>query len=70
MNVDALYAKMGERRFSISKLAKASGVNRNTMSYYLKHPEKFPYPIMESIATELRMNIEEAREIFFASKLA
>ena len=70
VDVAALRGRMGAQKCSISKLARAAGVNRNTMTFYLEHPEKFPYPVMQKVANTLCMNVDEARRVFFTQELA
>lgn len=70
VDTEALREKMGGRRYTITKLAKATSVDRNTMRFYLKNPHKFPYPVMQKIADELDLTYEEAKNIFFKQKLA
>ena len=69
VDTEALRGKMGAKKYTVSKLAKAAAVNRNTMAFYLEHPDKFPYPVMQRIADELDLRFDEARDIFFKQKL-
>jgi len=70
VDVTALRGKMGERKCNVTKLAKAVGVDRNTMAHYLDHPEKFPYPVMQRASIALGLSFAEAQNIFFREKLA
>ena len=69
VDVDKLLGKIKERRFTISSLSEKIGVNRNTLSSYIKNPESFPYEIINRIVIALNLNAEEANTIFFALQL-
>lgn len=70
MDVPKIKGKMGEKGYNTTTLAKALGISRNTLSSYLAEPDKFPYDILEKLAVILFDNVEEARKIIFAQKLA
>ena len=70
VDVAKVRGKMGERRMSVSALAKSVGVCRDTMTSYLKKPEKIPFGIVLNMANTLCESKEEASEIFFSQKLS
>ena len=67
VDVDKLLGKIKERRFTIKSLSDEIGVSRNTLSEYIKKPEKIPYDIINKIVSALHLNYEESVSIFFAS---
>ncbi len=71
MRVDTqkLRGKMAERGYTITALSKDVGVDRNTLSGYLKNPEKFTYGVLIKIAHILFDSKEEAVSVFFADDL-
>ena len=67
VDVDKLLGKITERRFTLSSLSDQIGVSRNTLSSYIKNPEKIPYDTINKIVAVLNLNQEESVAIFFAS---
>lgn len=66
VNVPKVRGKMAECGYTITSLAKKLGISRNTLSFYLKEPEKIPYNIVAAMAEILCDSPEEAGSIFFA----
>lgn len=69
VDVPRVKGKMAERGFSVTSLANALGVSRNTLSKYLDCPNKIPYSVISNMATLLCDTPEEASCIFFATNL-
>lgn len=69
INVPKVRGKMAERGFSVTSLAKALSISRNTLSSYLEHPEKIPYITLRGMAGLLCDSPDEATAIFFANDL-
>lgn len=69
VDVPRVKGKMAEREFSITSLANALGISRNTLSNYLDCPEKIPYSVISDMANLLCDTPEEAICIFFATGL-
>lgn len=69
VDVPKVRGKMAEKGFGIGSLADALEIDRNTMSAYLKNPEKMPYAIVSRMAQLLCDTPEEASSIFFATDL-
>lgn len=69
IDIPKVRGKMAEKGYGIESLAKELEVTRNTMSSYLKTPEKVPYSIIAKMATILCDSDEEAKSIFFAPYL-
>lgn len=67
VDVNKLLGKITERRFTISSLSDEIGISRNTLSSYLKNPDKFPYDIIVKISGALNLDAEESVAIFFAA---
>lgn len=66
VDIPRVRGKMAERGFTISSLAKALFISRNTLSSYLENPKKMPYGIVSGMANLLCTSEEEATAIFFA----
>lgn len=66
VDIAKVRGKMGEKQISIKKLSEQLDIDRNTLTGYLKKPEKIPYNVLSNMATILCDNSEEARRIFFA----
>ena len=64
INIPILRGKMAEKGYTQTSLAKAVGISRNSLSYYMKNPEKMPYWVMREIAYYVCNHISEARGIF------
>ena len=69
VDVPKVKGKMAERGYTITSFAKKLGISRNTLSFYLKMPEKIPYNIVVAMATTLCDSAEEAGAIFFCTLL-
>lgn len=69
VDVPRVKGKMAERGFTITSLSEKLGVDRNTLSAYLKNPKKMPYEVVSNMAGLLCDTTEEASSIFFASDL-
>lgn len=66
VDVPKLRGKMAEKGFTITSISDEIGVNRNTFSGYLEHPEKMTYSVIAALAELLCDSYEEACKIFFA----
>jgi plasmid maintenance system antidote protein VapI len=69
VDVPRVKGKMAERGFTITSLSEKLDVDRNTLSSYLKNPNKLPYEVVSNMAKLLCDNADEASSIFFASDL-
>lgn len=69
VDVPKVKGKMAEKGYKINSLADALDIDRNTLSSYLKNPEKMPYVIVSRMAGLLCDTPEEASSIFFATDL-
>ena len=69
VDVPKLRGKIAERGFNLTGLAKEIGVDRNTLSKYLRTPEKMPIGILDALTKALCDTPEEVRSIFFCGKL-
>lgn len=69
VDVSRVRGKMAERGYTICSLAEELGVSRNTLSSYLKTPEKMPYAIVSDMAGLLCDSPAEASSIFFTANL-
>lgn len=69
VNIPRVKGKMAERGFTITSLSEKLGVDRNTLSSYLKNPQKMPYEVVSKMAELLCDTDEEASSIFFATDL-
>ena len=69
IDIPRVKGKMAERGFTITSLSERLGVDRNTLSSYLKTPEKMPYAVVSNMASLLCETSEEASSIFFATDL-
>lgn len=69
VNVPKVRGKMGEKRITITALARQLGVTRSTLSHYLEEPGKMPYGVVSNMARLLCDSKEEASAIFFDSNL-
>lgn len=69
VDVPKVRGKMAEKGFTIGSLSEKLEVDRNTLSSYLKSPEKMPYAIVSRMADLLCDTPEEAKSIFFATDL-
>ena len=67
INIPKLRGKMAEKNYTISSVANALGIDRNTLSKYLSVPGKTPYDVMVKIAERVCDNRQEATDIFFAN---
>ncbi len=65
IDVPKVRGKMAEKGFTITSLANHIGVDRNTLSGYLKTPEKMPYSIVSTLASAICDDAREAESIFF-----
>lgn len=61
--------KIYEKGYTITSLAKALGINRNTLSTYLESPESIPYGKLSKMAELLCDTPCEASAIFFSRNL-
>lgn len=69
VNVSKVRGKMAEHGYTITSFAKKLGISRNTLSIYLREPEKIPYNVVSAMANILCDSAEEAGSIFFCSIL-
>ena len=69
MDVQKLKGKMAEKNYSITSLAQALGISRNTLSSYLNSPGKIPYETIKKMADLLCDSADDAMQIFFAAYL-
>lgn len=69
VDVPKVRGKMAERGYTITSFSNALGVDRNTLSTYLKSPEKMPYSVVSDMADILCDTKDEAISIFFAPDL-
>lgn len=69
VDVPKVKGKMAERGFTITSMSEKLGVDRNTLSAYLKNPNKMPYEVVSTMAGLLCDSPEEASAIFFAPHL-
>ena len=69
VDIPKVKGKMAERDFTITSLAKALGISRNTLSSYIEDPQKMPYLIICNMASLLCDTPDEASSIFFAPDL-
>ena len=69
MDVQKLKGKMAEKNYSITSLAQALGISRNTLSSYLISPGKIPYETIKKMADLLCDSADDAMQIFFAAYL-
>ncbi|WP_273478514.1 helix-turn-helix transcriptional regulator [Ignavigranum ruoffiae] len=65
-----LKSKMVARGYNIGTLASAIGVDRDTISNILNGKSKPSYPVMNGIFFTLKLDPEEATNIFFAKELS
>ena len=66
INVNRVYGKMAEKRYTNTSLSKFLGINRNTLASYFKEPQRMPYDVMASVLCD---SPSEAVEIFFDHNL-
>lgn len=69
VDIAKVRGKMAEQGYNITSFAERIGVNRNTMSSYLRDPSGIPYEVLDLMADSLCESYEEASPIFFASDL-
>lgn len=69
INVNRVYGKMAEKRYTNTSLSKFLGINRNTLASYFKEPQRMPYDVMAKMASVLCDSPSEAVEIFFDHNL-
>lgn len=69
VDIPKVRGKMAEKGYTIGSLAEKLEVDRNTMSGYLKNPDKMPYAIVSRMSDLLCDNSEEASSIFFVCDL-
>jgi predicted transcriptional regulator len=69
INVPKLRGKMAEKGYNISTLANVIGVNRNTLTQYLRDTRKIPYGTICVMSDILCDDTSEAVNIFFGSDL-
>lgn len=69
VDVPRVKGKMAERGFTITSLSEKLGIDRNTLSSYLKKPNKMPYEVVSNMASLLCDSADEASSIFFATDL-
>ena len=69
IDVQKVRGKMAENGYTITSLSACLGIDRNTLSSYLKNPGKMPYSVVADLAALLCDTTEEANSIFFAKKL-
>lgn len=69
INVPKLRGKIAEKNYTITSLANALGIDRNTLAKYLTMPGKTPYDVMVKIAECVCDSRQEATDIFFANQL-
>ena len=69
IDIPKVRGKMAERGFTITSLAEKLEIDRNTLSSYLKAPEKIPYSIISEMAAILCDTTDEATSIFFCQRL-
>jgi len=70
IDTQALKAKIVYRGFNQGKFANLLGISQNTLSQYLKTPEKMQYNIILKMIELLDLSREEIEAIFFSEKLA
>lgn len=69
MDIPKVRGKIAEKGYTITSLAKALSIDRNTLTAYLSAPGKMPYRVLSDMAAILCTNDSEACSIFFASDL-
>lgn len=69
VDVPRVRGKMAEKGYNISSTAEKLDVDRNTLTSYLKNPEKMPYNVVSQLAEILCDSSDEATAIFFATDL-
>ena len=69
IDVHKVRGKMAENGYTITSLSACLGIDRNTLSSYLKNPRKMPYSVVADLAALLCDTTEEANSIFFADNL-
>lgn len=67
VDVPKVRGKMAEKGYNTTSLSEALGISRNTMTVYLRTPEKMPYSIISKMAGLLCETDQDAANIFFAS---
>lgn len=65
VNVNKLKGKIYEKGYNKTTLSKKLEIDRNTLSGYLKNPQKMPYDIIDKMASVLCDSKDEASVIFF-----
>lgn len=70
INARILKSKMGYHGYNIESLANEMGVSRDTVSNLINGYNYPSYPLMNSLFYVLKLNPEEAKEIFFGERLA
>ncbi|WP_368234183.1 hypothetical protein [Anaerotruncus rubiinfantis] len=69
VDIPKVKGKMGEKDYTITSLSDELNISRNTLASYLENPKKIPYEIISEMASILCDSPDEARKIFFRSKL-
>ncbi len=69
VNIPKLKGKISERGYNNSTFSQACNIDRNTLTAYMKRPDKIPYHILNLMADVLCETVEEAMNIFFIPKL-
>lgn len=70
IDTQALKAKIVYRGFNQGKFASLIGISQNTLSQYLKTPEKMQYNIIVKMIEVLGLTRYEIEAIFFNDKLS
>lgn len=68
MTVDTnrLIGKMYEKGYNKSSFADELNISRETLRKYINKPHTIPYSIIERAIVILKLDSEEAKDIFFA----
>lgn len=67
VNVDKLNGKIHECGYNKTTFSKEIGIDRNTLSSYMRNPKNITYGVINKMIAVLQINNKEAKEIFFAS---
>lgn len=69
VNVNKIIGKISEKGYNKTSFSKQLGIDRNTLTAYLKTPDKIPYLTINNMANLLCDNMNEAANIFFGFQL-
>lgn len=69
VNVNKLNGKIHECGYNKTTFSKELGIDRNTLAAYLRNPKNITYGILNKMIAVLKLNTQEANEIFFAQRL-